>query len=238
MSHAGSVSAAPGVVRAPVSGRVAGRTDRVWSVVAALAALVGEGVAVAAATDADSRWNELAVGAVVLAYAAVGMLILWHRPGHPVGRISAGIAAVWGVGQALVAVSYDSLLRDPHATTAALGSNLGSLLRGLPWLVAVMWLPLVFPDGQRSQTRLARVAGRVVAATLLAFTAVSLFAPTLTDLRVQQIDNPIGVPARSQRCSAGSPRCRWSSAWSRSDWPSPSWSSAIATPAPWGASRP
>lgn len=193
MSDSGPVSAA-GVFGARARGRLARGTDRAWSIVAALVGLAGEGVAVAAAADDAGRWSELAVAAVVIAYAAIGVLILWHRPGHPVGRLAAVIAATWGVGEALVATSYASLALDPHATREALASILGSFLRGLPWLVAVMWLPLVFPHGRRSETRLARIAARVVVGTLVAFSTLSLFSPTLTDVRVQRIDNPIGMP--------------------------------------------
>jgi signal transduction histidine kinase len=161
---------------------------------AALVGITGEGVAIATATSTEARWNEVAVGAVVLTYAAVGLLILWHRPGHPVGRIAIGIASVWGIGEAMVAASYLSLTHDPHSTAAALASAMGSLLRGLPWLVAVMWLPLVFPDGRRSDTPLARIGARVVTGTVSLFSAVTLLSPRLSDLRVERIDNPIGAP--------------------------------------------
>ena len=193
MSHAEPVSAS-GALHAPVGGHMAGLADRAWPVFAALVGITGEGVAIATATSTDARWNEVAIAAVVLAYAAVGLLILWHRPGHPVGRIAIGIASVWGVGEALVAASYLSLTHDPHSTAAALASAMGSLLRGLPWLVAVMWLPLVFPDGRRSETRLARVAVRVVLTTITLFSLVILLSPQLSDLRVERIDNPVGAP--------------------------------------------
>ena len=193
MVHADPVSAS-GALPAPASRDLTGHTERVWAIVAALVGIAGEAVAFAAATSAGARWNEVAVGAVVLAYAAVGVLILWHRPEHPVGRIAIGIASVWGVGEALVATSYAALSHDPHSTPAALASATGSLLRGLPWLIAVMWLPLVFPEGRTSGTRLARVGAWVVTGTITLFSAVALFSPKLSDLRVAGIDNPIGAP--------------------------------------------
>lgn len=193
MSHAEPVSAS-GAVHASVGGHMAGLADRAWPMLAALVGITGEGVAIATATSTDARWNEVAIAAVVLAYAAVGLLVLWHRPGHPVGRIAIGIASVWGVGEALVAASYLALTHDPHSTAAALASAMGSLLRGLPWLVAVMWLPLVFPDGRRSETGLARVAVRVVLTTITLFSLVILLSPQLSDLRVERIDNPVGAP--------------------------------------------
>jgi signal transduction histidine kinase len=202
MSHAEPVSAS-GVVQVPVSGRMAGQADRICSVVAALVGIAGEGVAVAAATTSSARWNEAAVAAVVVAYAAVGVLVLWHRPGHPIGRIAAALAAVWGVGEALVATSYDALTQDPHSTAAALGNVSGSFLRGLPWLVAVMWLPLVFPDGRGLRTGLARVAGRVSATAIVGFSLISLVSPRMTDTRLAHVRNPIGLPGVAGQAMEG-----------------------------------
>ena len=162
-----------------------------------LAALVGvgaEALAIAASPAGSARWNEAAVGAVIVAYAVVGLVIVWHRPGHPIGRLALAIAAVWGVAEALVATSYAVLAQHPDARLAALGSALGSFLRGLPWFAAVMWLPLRFPDGLPAITRLGRFAERFTLVTIAVFSVVSLFSPTLTDLRVQHIDNPIGAP--------------------------------------------
>jgi hypothetical protein len=151
--------------------------NRTLPLLAALVAVSGEGVAIAASTTESARWNEAAVAAVVVAYAAVGALILWHRPGHAVGRIAVAIAPVWGIGQALVASTYRTLHQHPESHACALGSVLGSTLRGLPWLVAVLWLPLRFPDGARGRTRLHRVAERISMATIVAFTVASVFPP-------------------------------------------------------------
>jgi signal transduction histidine kinase len=167
---------------------------RTLPVLAAAVALAGEVVAIAASTTESARWNEAAVAAVVVAYAAVGALILWHRPGHPVGRIAVAIAPAWGIGEALVATSYRTLQHHPATHVAALGSVLGSTLRGLPWLIAVLWLPLRFPDGAPARTRLHRVAQRFSVATIAVFVVASLFPPKLPDLRVDNVDNPLAAP--------------------------------------------
>jgi signal transduction histidine kinase len=74
-------------------------------------------------------------------------------------------------------------------------SVVGTFLRGLPWLVAVAWLPLVFPDGWPARpTRLRRVARVVATATIVGFSISGILSPTLSDLRVGHIDNPIGLP--------------------------------------------
>ncbi|HET9500011.1 MAG TPA: sensor histidine kinase [Marmoricola sp.] len=193
---AGGASASPGAALG--TGPLAGHADRIWPATAALVGLTGEGVAVAAATTESARWNELAVAAAILAYTAVGVLILWHRPGHPIGRLAVVLGAIWGPGEALVATSYAALLHDPHDTMAALGSTAGSFLRGLPWLVSVLVLPLVFPDGHRLDTRLARMAGRVSAAALACFVLATVLSPSLSDLRVEDVANPLGLPARAR----------------------------------------
>ncbi|MGZ4650884.1 MAG: histidine kinase, partial [Kineosporiaceae bacterium] len=172
------------------------RAGRTASVLAAVVAVLAEGVAIAASPAGSARWNEAAIALVVLAYALVGLVIVWHRPGHPIGRLALAIAAVWGVGEALLAASYAVLALHPDARLAALGSAVGSFMRGLPWFAAVMWLPLRFPDGRPATTRLGRFAEPFTLATVTVFSIVSLFSPTLTDLRVDHVDNPIGVPAR------------------------------------------
>jgi signal transduction histidine kinase len=168
--------------------------SRTWAVLAALVAVVGGGVAIAASFPGSSRWNEAAAGSVVVAYAAVGLLILWHRPGHPIGRLAVAITPLWGVGEALVATSYRTLHTHPDSHTAALGSTVGSTMRGLPWLVAVLWLPLRFPDGAPPETRLQRVAQRFALATITSFMLASTFPTKLTDTRLDQIDNPLAAP--------------------------------------------
>lgn len=161
---------------------------------AACVAIAAEGLALAASPPGSARWNEAAVALVIMAYAAVGVLILWHRPGHRIGQVAVGLAAVWGTGQALLAFSHSTLVHDPHATTAALASVAGGFLRGLPWMVAVLVLPLIFPDGKQLDTRLARAAARVTVLVLVTFTLVSLFSPTLTDSSLDDVPNPLGLP--------------------------------------------
>jgi signal transduction histidine kinase len=164
------------------------------AVVAALLALAGECVAIAVSSAGEHRWNEAAVGSVVLAYAAVGLLIVWHRPANPIGRIALAAAAIWGPGQALTDLGANALREDPANRTAALASAVGSTLGGLPWLMLVLWLPLVFPDGGGPDTRLRRTARRVVAATIACFLAVSVLSPNLTRIEFDGIDSPIGLP--------------------------------------------
>ena len=168
--------------------------NRAFALLCCVVGLVSEGVAIAVLPSGTARWNEAAVATVTVAYAAVGLLIVWHRPGHPIGTLAVLYVLVGGVGEALVAASYVQLQDDPSDRAAALASAVGAALRGLPWLVVVLWLPLRFPDGRSAGTRLARVGEWCARATISAFLLSTLFAPRLTDLRVSEVDNPIGVP--------------------------------------------
>ncbi|MBV9831480.1 MAG: hypothetical protein JOZ82_07765, partial [Marmoricola sp.] len=164
------------------------------AVAAAAVAVAGEAVAIAVSSGAANRWNEIAVGAVVVAWAAVGLLIVWHRPDHPIGRVALVSAMAWGPGGALVDLGANGLRADPTDRLAALANVVGAALGGLAWLVLVLWVPVIFPDGFRPVTRLRRTARAVILATLTAFTVVSLFSPTLTRIEFEHVDNPIGLP--------------------------------------------
>ncbi len=157
--------------------------------------MVAAAVAVASAPTREARWNEAAVATLVVAYTVVGLLIVWHRPAELVGRIAVTAAPVLAVGEALVQLSYAVLRDQPDDRLAALGSVSGGLLRGTAWLVLVLWLPLRFPDGRLPRSRLGRTTTWVVVATIACFAVVGLLSPRLTDLRVQQVDSPVGLPA-------------------------------------------
>ncbi len=171
------------------------RMHRVAAMAAALVGVAGEGVAIALAPSQSARLNELAVAADIVAYAAVGLVIAWHRPGHRIGTTALAMVCLWGPGQALVAHAASLLHLDLGNQRAALESVAGSTLRAVPWLVLVLWLPLIFPDGAApDDTRLRRTAARLVATTIAGFAVVSLFSPKVTDLRFNSADNPIGLP--------------------------------------------
>jgi signal transduction histidine kinase len=147
------------------------------------------------AVTTTTQVNETVVALVIAAYAAVGLVIFWQRPRHPIGRLLLVSAVVWGVGEGLLAVGVRLLLEDPRDRLAAVSAALGATGRAVGWLLLVLWLPLWFPDGRPAGSpRLGRSTRRLAAATIGVFLAVSLFSPRLTDLRVDEIDNPIGLP--------------------------------------------
>lgn len=151
-------------------------------------ALVSVGVARAGAPE-RVPFNELAVAVVVTVYASVALLVTAVRPGNPVGRLMVLGATAWGAGEGLIALGLHGHL---PALTGWLVS-LGIASRALGWLLLVIAVPFVFPDGRVPWPR-RRVPGLVVAGAIALFTAATLLAPVPLDRRAEHIDNPAGLP--------------------------------------------
>jgi signal transduction histidine kinase len=173
--------------------------DTVWGTVrralVALAGVAGAAASVVVATDTTTRLDEASLVPAVAAYAVVGLLILSRHPAHPVGRLALVACVGWGLGEFLLAASYERLRTDPADRLAALGATLGSTGRAVGWLLVVLWLPLIFPDGRPAgPRRLVRPVRRIAIAALVLFVAVTLLSPGQSDLRLAATDNPIGLP--------------------------------------------
>jgi len=130
-------------------------------------------------------FDHAAIVVVVASYAAVGAVIVLARPGHAVGRLMLTGAAAWGLGEALIAMA----LRTPGTGgLSVLPGVVGTAVRGVGWLLLVVGLPLLFPDG-RPPRYAARLAGACVALLVLG----SLLAPVPLEQRLDGVDNPIGL---------------------------------------------
>jgi signal transduction histidine kinase len=126
---------------------------------------------------------------VVTACVVMGALILTSRPGQPVGRALLAGGAAWGLASLPVELLV-AFLRDEPGDQVAAGLLVGAFtVRGLGWLVLVLVLPLLFPDGPASRTWL-----RLAAADLVVFAVAIPAQPTLIDDRLPAIDSPTGLP--------------------------------------------
>ena len=164
--------------------------------VAVLGALLAALVAARAAgrTVGGPPANEIAIAVAVTVYAAVAVLICLALPGHRVGRLMLLGVTAWGAGEGVLALGLQGYLHDPSSVPAAeLLAVLGTVLRGVGWLVLVIAVPLVFPDGRLPWPgRRAPAVLTGVAITL--FSAGSLLSPVPLDYRLTTMDNPVGLP--------------------------------------------
>ncbi|MFW5469046.1 histidine kinase [Knoellia sp. CPCC 206435] len=137
------------------------------------------------ATAGRDAFDDAAIVLVIATYAAVGAVIELARPGHPVGRLILLGAVAWGLGEALVAVPLRATVVDE---AMALTGVAGTAVRGVGWLLLVVVLPLVFPDG-----RPPRYAARLAASCIVLFTLGSVLAPMPLEERLAGVDNPVGL---------------------------------------------
>ncbi|WP_353950605.1 sensor histidine kinase [Knoellia sp. S7-12] len=147
------------------------------------------------ATEGRDPFNDAAIALVVATYAVVGVVIEVARPGHAVGRLMLTGAALWGCGEALIAVGLAS---EPVGEGAALIGVGGTAGRGLGWLLLVVGLPLLFPDGTPP-----RYAARLAVAGVSLFFVGSLIAPEPLEERLAAVDNPIGLSGAWQPVADG-----------------------------------
>ena len=166
------------------------RVIRVPAALSVAALAIAGAVVAVAVTGSRADFDDVAILLVVTAYAVVGIAVELARPAHQVGRLMLGGAALWGAGEGALAVSLDGLASDPDSSMLVLVGVLGTAMRGLGWLLLIVGLPLVFPDGKPSSER----AKWLVIATVVAFTAGTLLSPVPLEERLEEFDNPIGVP--------------------------------------------
>ena len=164
-------------------------------VLAALAGVAGIVVGVLVQNTGHGKLDLLAVGSMCAAYLLIGLLILRTHPSHLVGRLMLVGGSVAGAGSGLLELAWSTLRHDPSDPWAQIGATLGSTGRGVGWLLVVLVVPLVFPDGCRAGPPRVRVIAWAAAWTTVGLNATSsLLDPTQTDLRLTGVDNPLGLP--------------------------------------------
>ena len=165
-------------------------------VLTGMTAVAGAVTSVVLAAGAETPVNELVVLVVVLAYTLVAVTVTLARPGHLVGRLTLAGAVLWGVGEGMLALGVHGLFERPGSVPAADWlAVLGTAARGLGWLLLVLAVPLVFPDG-RLPWRRRRWPAYVVGAAITGFFAATLLAPAPLEIRLEDVDSPTGIPER------------------------------------------
>jgi len=184
-------------MKSPPSGAASGRPATVVACLAVLIAVGGPVIATAydrAGTGdfAATLFFAFAVGAA----AVTGAVIILAVPGNRVGWLLITAAAVMGAGVACTEAGV-------HGVVTARGSvpgagylaGLGPGLQAAGMLIAVIGVPVVFPDGHLPGRRwrwLAWCAGAAVACLFLG----NVLSPHAQQSRLAHWQNPIGVPGR------------------------------------------
>ena len=153
-------------------------------------AATGALASVLLADGSRSRFDDLAVAAVILTCTVVGVVLQVARPENRVATVMLAGAVAWGVGEGLLAWGVDGIARTPGSATYVLLAVVGTAARGVGWLLLVLVLPVIFPDG-RAESRL---AARLATGCVIAFAAGSLLASVPIEERLTETVNPIGVP--------------------------------------------
>ena len=166
-------------------------------VAAGLLGVAGALVSVLLARGQDRPVNEAVILLVVTAYVVVALIISFARPGHPVGRLMLLGGSIWGVGEGLLALAVHVVANGQGGQPGqAIGAGwlavLGTTARGLGWLVLVVWLPLVFPNGRTPWGGRRPVV--LLGGAIGAFGLGLILAPHPLDYRLSELDSPTGLP--------------------------------------------
>ena len=172
---------------------------RMTSVAAvASAALAGVAGAVVALVVAAGRGSSVFIGEAVVAladlvYLGVAVVVSLAKPGHLVGRFALIGAAALGLGEAGAALGERGLLDRPGSLPgAAAFAALGGAGRGLGWLMLVIVVPLVFPDGALYGSRARRRWSAAAASACLACIVIAaIIAPEQGNNRLASLGRPI-----------------------------------------------
>ena len=185
------------------AGRPLGMTATVAAATATAAAVVGTvgallSAALASKSVTSPGADQIWIAVTILVSIASGLVVTLHRPAERVGWLLLVGGSLWGAGEALLLIGVHGQVVDPGSVTMPMSWGvLGTALRGLGWLVLVVALPYVFPDG-RAPWPSRRWPGRVLVAALVGFTLATIVAPKPLEARLAPFDNPLGLPSAWQ----------------------------------------
>ena len=184
-------------MESPPSVPASGRFTATAAGAAAVVALAGSAVAPAydragTAVFADT----LAFAFAVAAVAVVGAVITPAVPGNRVGWLLLTAAAAMGVGLALTEAGVHGVVtvRASVPGSAYMAAR-GPGLEAAGMLIAVVGVPVVFPDGRLPGPRWRWLAWCTAAAVACLFLG-NVLSPTTNEARLSGWQSPLGLPSR------------------------------------------
>jgi signal transduction histidine kinase len=164
---------------------------------AVLVALAGAAAAPAfdqagTAVFADTLSFACAVGAV----AVIGAVVALAVPGNRVGWLLLAAAAAMGAGLALTEAGVHGVVTAPGSVPgASYMAAFGPGLQAAGMLIAVVGVPVVFPDGRLPGPRWGWLSWSATAAVTCLFLG-NVLSPHTEQARLARWHNPLGLPGR------------------------------------------
>jgi hypothetical protein len=147
-------------------------------------------------TTLDGALGDYGLLVAFSASAGLGALLVWKRPGHPLGWLLTSVGVMVAVFPAMESYAAHRMttVGEPNAV-----ATLGAWFNNLYWMpllsLLLVFIPLLFPDGHLPSPRW-RWLTRMVTVSLVGTVVPSMFLPTLTGQDVDYaIPNPIGIAA-------------------------------------------
>jgi signal transduction histidine kinase len=149
----------------------------------------------------DPAVTEVGNAMVIGTLAVVGAVLTLAVPDNRVGRLLLTAGIVWGCGEALTEAGVYGVLDRPGAVPGApYLAAVGPALRGAGWLLAVVGVPALVPDGRLPGARW-RWLGCCTTAAVVVLPVGIMLGPS-PDVRLVQWRNPLTLPADLTGASA------------------------------------
>ena len=192
-----------GLVDSPQPAPGRGRFTAAAAGAAVVVALAGSAVATAYDRAGTASFADtLSIAFVIGAVAVVGSVVTLAVPGNRVGWLLLGGAAAMGAGEALTEAGVHGVVTAPGSVPgAAYLAAIGPGLRGLGWLIALVAVPVVFPDGRLPGPRWRWLAWCAAAAVTCLFLG-NVLDPHAQENRLLHWQSPLGLPVRDAGAAA------------------------------------
>jgi signal transduction histidine kinase len=186
-------------MKSPPSVPVSGRFTTAAAGAAVLVAVAGSIIATAydrAETGTGVFAATLSFAFAVGAVAVVGAVVTLAVPGNRVGWLLLTAAAVMGAGVALTEAGVHGVVTAPGSVPGAnYMAGIGSGLQAAGMLIAVIGVPVFFPDGRLPSPRWRWLAWCATVAVACLFLG-NFLSPHAQQSRLAHWQNPFGLPGR------------------------------------------
>ena len=170
-----------------------------WTVVVLQVLLVTMGIVFEALDrPASSSGLGFVAGTVVgaggiLAFPAVGALIFWRRPEHPIGWLFCAVNLGWAINHLAAPYAKYALITNPGAVP---GGSLAAWFYFWPGPISIgllILLFLLFPNGRLLSARWRPVAWMTIAYIVVGSVAAAFAPGPIDDTIGFKVDNPAGI---------------------------------------------